>query len=146
MRLSWHLRFAGALMLCAAPWAMATTEGVVGKWKTIDDETNKPRSIVNLYEQNGRLYGQIMEIFRRPEETDPDPLCDKCPGERANQPIKGMIIVTGLEKGETRWQNGKILDPNNGKEYTAEIWREGDTLQVRGYLLMFYRTQTWQKP
>jgi uncharacterized protein (DUF2147 family) len=37
------------------------------------------------------------------------------------------------------------MDPEDGKVYKAEIWREAGTLKVRGYLGMFYRTQTWVK-
>jgi uncharacterized protein (DUF2147 family) len=38
-----------------------------------------------------------------------------------------------------------IMDPEDGKTYKAEIWVEGDTLKVRGYVGVFYKTQTWLK-
>ncbi|MEL6845841.1 MAG: DUF2147 domain-containing protein, partial [Bacteroidota bacterium] len=49
----------------------------VGKWKTIDDETNKPKSIVEIYERNGKLYGKVVKLFREPGEEQ-DPKCDEC--------------------------------------------------------------------
>ncbi|MEM7250126.1 MAG: DUF2147 domain-containing protein [Pseudomonadota bacterium] len=128
------------LGMCAN--AHAGTDGVLGLWTTIDDNSGKPRSVVRLYEENGKLMGDITKIFPEPDE-DPNPVCDECTDHRAGKPIIGMRIVTGLEKGDERWQAGKILDPENGKEYRAEIWREGDILKVRGYLMMFYRTQQW---
>jgi uncharacterized protein (DUF2147 family) len=40
---------------------------------------------------------------------------------------------------------GRILDPENGKEYTVKMRPQegGKKLQVRGYIGPFYRTQTW---
>jgi len=40
---------------------------------------------------------------------------------------------------------GKILDPENGKEYNVKMFPKegGQKLQVRGYIGPFYRTQTW---
>jgi uncharacterized protein (DUF2147 family) len=48
--------------------------------------------------------------------------------------------------GENLWANGgKILDPENGKEYTVKMvpLEGGKKLQVRGYIGPFYRTQVW---
>lgn len=138
----WILTIAvGLISWCSL--ADATTDGVIGKWKTIDDTTGKPRSIVQLYLENNKLFGRVVDLFPNPERKDPNPTCKKCEGERADQPIRGMIIVEGLVAEDGRWRNGSILDPENGKEYKCEIWRDGDELRVRGYLLMLYRTQRW---
>src|SRR3546814_13401676 len=40
----------------------------VGLWTTIDDETNVPRSIVEITEVNGELQGRVTKIFYRPDE------------------------------------------------------------------------------
>ena len=32
---------------------------VLGKWKTIDDETGKAKSIIEIYEVNGKFHGKI---------------------------------------------------------------------------------------
>ena len=50
---------------------------IVGKWKTKDDETGRIKSIVEITEKEGKYYGQVVELFRLPDE-DPDPYCDKC--------------------------------------------------------------------
>ncbi|MEM7655878.1 MAG: response regulator [Bacteroidota bacterium] len=48
---------------------------IVGVWKTIDDETNKAKSLVEIYEQDGKLYGKVIKLFREPSEDDtPDNL------------------------------------------------------------------------
>jgi uncharacterized protein (DUF2147 family) len=122
---------------------------ITGNWKTIDDETGKPKSIVNIYKKSdGKLYGKIIKLFREKGE-DQDPICDKCTDYRKNKKIIGMVIITGLEKDGDEWYaDDAILDPNNGKIYDCKIWLDEDNpdlLQVRGYIGWFFRTQTWER-
>ena len=120
---------------------------ILGRWKTIDDETGKPKSIVNIFEKDGIVYGKIESIFRSPEE-DSNPKCDKCSGDKKDQFIIGMQIMEGLKKeSEAVWVDGKILDPNNGKTYSckAEVIDNGQKLKLRGFIgiSLIGRTQTW---
>jgi len=120
-------------------------QSVVGKWKTIDDESGKPRSIVEIYQKDGKLYGKIIKLFREPGE-EADPVCDKCPGKLKNKKVIGLEIIQGLSQSGDTWNGGKILDPESGKLYDCKIWLKNDKeLNVRGYVMFFYRTQTWQK-
>ncbi len=115
-----------------------------GKWKTIDDQTGKPKSVVEIYEKDGQYYGQVIKLFRE-EGENPDPICTKCEGERKGEKIIGMEILSHMkyDKGNNEFKKGEILDPKNGNVYDCKIWIEDGELQVRGYLLFFYRTQTW---
>lgn len=118
---------------------------VTGKWKTIDDETGEPRSIVDIYEKGGKLYGKVSKLIRTPGE-DPDPVCSECDedDDRYNKKVIGMEILRGLTKNsDGSYEGGTILDPKNGKIYRCKIWIEGKDLKLRGYLGPFYRTQTW---
>lgn len=119
---------------------------VIGKWKTIDDTTHEPRSIVEIAERDGLVYGKIVKLFRKPGE-DPDPICDECEPDdpRYNKKVIGMEIIAGMKKNGTALSGGNILDPENGRVYRCSIWTEGNTLKVRGYWGPFFRTQTWQK-
>lgn len=133
-----------SLGVVAVSFALDTS--IVGKWKTIDDKTNEPKSIVQIYEKDGKYFGRIEELFRNPGE-DPDPVCDKCPdGDvRKDQPTKGMVIIKDLvQKGDT-YEGGTILDPKEGKIYTCKLWVEQGELMVRGYIAFFFRTQTWHR-
>ena len=49
--------------------------------------------------------------------------------------------------GKIVWlkEGGKIYNPKNGKTYKCSIWLDGNNLKVRGYVAMFYETQTWTK-
>lgn len=124
----------------------ALCQGVTGKWKTIDDETKEPKSIVELFERNGKMFGRIVKLYRKPGE-DQDPVCDDCEKDdpRYNKKIIGMEIVREMVLADGEYSDGDILDPANGKVYKCRIWLEGNDLKVRGYWGPFYRTQTWLK-
>ncbi len=117
-------------------------QSIVGKWKTIDDETNKPKSIVEIYNKGGKVFGKIVKLFQDPDE-DPDPICDECTDYRKNMKVIGMEIITDMVKDEDEWIEGEILDPENGKVYRCKLWVEDGELKVRGYIAFFFRTQSW---
>ncbi|MEQ8244018.1 DUF2147 domain-containing protein [Fulvivirga sp.] len=121
-------------------------QDIVGKWKTIDDETGEAKSVVEIYKKDGLYYGQIVKLFRNKNE-DPDPICDKCPesDERYNQKIIGMEIIRGLSKSDNEYTGGTVLKPDEGKIYKCKIWVEDNKLMIRGYWGIFYRTQEWLK-
>lgn len=131
---------------CFIALVFAQDSSIVGKWKTIDDKTNEPKSIVQIYEKDGKYFGRIKELFRKPGE-DPDPVCDKCPDDdpRKNQPTKGMVIIKDLVQDGDEYEDGTILDPKEGKIYTCKLWIEEGKLMVRGYIAFFFRTQTWHR-
>lgn len=123
----------------------ATAQGVIGQWKTIDDETGEAKSIVEIYEQNGKIYGKVVKILNPAKK---DAKCTECKGSDKNKPILGMVIIKGLEKDDDEYTDGKILDPNNGKLYSCTIKLDGkDTLEVRGYIGFSFigRSQTWTR-
>ena len=116
----------------------------VGTWKTIDDETGKAKSQVEIYESGGKLFGRVTQLLI----SSPDKKCDKCPGEKKGQPIVGMNVIENMEAKKGMWKGGKILDPEKGKVYACEFWlADGnpDELKLRGYIAFFYRTQTWYR-
>ncbi|WP_448520600.1 DUF2147 domain-containing protein [Rhodoflexus sp.] len=123
---------------------ICTAQDIVGKWKTIDDEDGKPRSIVEIYKQGDKYFGKITEIYYRPGEVA-DPVCDKCTDDRKNKKVIGMVIIRNLEKKGNEFKGGDILDPNNGKIYDCKLWVDNGVLKVRGYIAFLYRTQSWYK-
>ena len=132
--------------LCFISFCFAQDTSIVGKWKTIDDETKEPKSIVEIYEKDGKYFGQIKELFRKPGE-DPDPTCDKCADDdpRKDQLTKGMVIIQDMVQDGDAYKDGTILDPKNGKVYDCKLWIEEGKLMVRGYIAFFFRTQTWHR-
>ena len=125
----------------------AQHEEITGLWKTIDDEIpGRVKSVVKIYIKDGKLYGDVVKLFRLPEE-DQDPVCDKCDDDdpRKDQKVLGMTIITEmvLDEDDNEWEDGEILDPKKGKVYDCKLWVENNKLQVRGYVLFFHRTQEW---
>lgn len=128
----------------AGAWAQETSP--IGVWKTIDDATGKPKSLIRISESNGELRGKIEKLFRDAGE-EANPKCDKCEGTLKDQPIIGMTILTGMKKDGEEYKGGQILDPANGKVYKSKmaLSEGGKKLDVRGYIgvPMLGRTQTW---
>lgn len=118
------------------------SQSVLGKWKTVDDETGAHKCIVDIYEKEGKIFGKVIEILKPFDEKT---LCQNCEGEKKDKPILGMVIINGLEKNKEYYKNGTIFDAENGKEYKCRIKLDKETgkLQVRGYIAFLYLTQYW---
>jgi uncharacterized protein (DUF2147 family) len=133
-----------ALLAAGSSFAQMTP---VGTWHSIDDKTGEAKAEIQFVEKEGALSGRVVKSLR----NDPNAkrTCDECKDDRKGQTIIGMEIVRGVKpdaSGDNLWANGgKILDPENGKEYTVKMVPQegGKKLQVRGYIGPFYRTQTW---
>lgn len=132
---------AGLLMMALASLTLADS-GVVGLWKTIDDETGEAKSWVRIFERDGKLYGTIEKLLLRPA----DAVCEPCKPPLKDKPIVGMEIINGLTKNGFYYSKGEVLDPGNGKFYKCKIWLENErVLNVRGYIGFLYRTQKWYR-
>ncbi len=115
-----------------------------GRWKTIDDHTGKPKSIVEIREQNGTLTGTIVTLLNPPS---PHPTCNLCSGAKKDQPFLGLEILWGFHRDGDEWSGGQVLDPDTGKIYRATIVLEdgGNKLRLHGYIgiSLLGRTQYW---
>lgn len=129
-----------ALLAVSLP-AMAA-DSPVGRWKTIDDETGKVKSIVEITETRSELSAQVVDILQ--SDRGPNPTCDKCKGNNRGKPIKGMTILWGLQPDSGEWSGGHILDPAKGKTYKAKAKLLDDNrLGVSGCVAFICREQVW---
>lgn len=133
----------GALLVGSLP-AMAA-DSPVGRWNTVDEKSGKVRSVVEVYEEGGKVFGKITDLTEPHDAQGKPKTCTKCQGTDKDRPVIGLVIIRDLGAGGDRYKGGTILDPEDGKVYKAEIWVEDGKLKVRGYLGIFYRTQTWLK-
>lgn len=126
--------------------AQEALDSPVGLWKNIDDVTGKSKALIRITETNGVLTGKIERLFKDPAE-DQNPKCIKCEGANKDQPVLGMVILTGLKKEGDKYSGGTILDPDNGKTYKSRLMLEegGKKLNVRGYIGIPWmgRSQIW---
>ncbi len=119
-------------------------QSVIGTWKNIDDNDGKEKSIIEITERNGKLYGKVVKLLAGATATH----CTECDGDRKNKPITGMEILWGLKKDGTAYVDGEILDPKTGKIYDCDVKLDGpNKLKVRGYLgfSLIGRTQYWYR-
>ncbi len=125
----------------------AESDSPVGNWKTFDDKTGRAKSIVQIAEENGELTGKVLEVLESP--AGPHPVCQPCEGERKDKPVEGMTILWGAKKNGASWEDGEILDPENGKIYHVilTLLGSGQKLAVRGYIgiPVIGRRQIWQR-
>ena len=119
-------------------------QSILGEWKTIDDISGNPKSILEVFEKGGRIYGKVQRILEKGRENAK---CIKCEGDLKDKPVVGMLIIDGLKnESKNEYSGGEILDPENGRKYRCKIWldpKNPNELKVRGYIAFFYRTQTW---
>ena len=117
----------------------------VGSWHTIDDKTKEVKSEILVTETAGVLSGKVTKLLRK--DAKQDAVCDECTDDRKGKPMLGLEIIRGAKKadGKDVWEDGKILDPENGKTYTLKMTpiEGGKKLEVRGSIGPFGRTQTW---
>jgi uncharacterized protein (DUF2147 family) len=133
-----------ALIGCVAMSAFAQVSPV-GTWHSIDDKTQEIKSEIVIVDNGGVLTGRVVKLLRK--QAKQDAVCDQCSDDRKDKPILGMEIIRGAKKadGKDVWEDGKILDPENGKAYTLRLTpiEGGKKLEVRGSVFGIGRTQTW---
>ncbi len=144
-----YIKILGILTTILSPMATLAATPFVGMYQTIDDETNKPKSIVALYEYQDKLSGRIVALY------DTDGTISETPSApvRIASNVDGTPKYIGLDiiwdmqwnGDDAEYTGGKIMDPASGKIYSSVIWQDSDKtkLRVRGKIGPFGRTQTW---
>lgn len=127
----------------------APQDGITGLWKSTDQNSDKPRALVAIYQYHDQYFGRMLATYDDVGNIKDSILekKDKAPGVVGNPPYCGMDFIYNVEQedDDSNKYKGKILDPEKGKEYTAELWREGEDLIVRGELWIFGKNITWYK-
>lgn len=114
------------------------------RWQTFDDETGKAKGVIEIREQNGVLFGRIVKLLA----ADGDKPCTTCKGKYANQVLVGQTIIKNLKaKGNGKYADGSIDDPEKGKTYRLKATLEAQQLKVRGFIgvSLLGRTQMWKQ-
>lgn len=114
----------------------AYSQDIFGTWITESGDGN-----VEIYENNGKIYGKIVWLEKGPDTKDthnPD-------AKLKERKLIGVNLLSGLTKKGDKYEGGKIYDPKSGKTYKCAIWLDGKELKVRGILGIFHSTQTWKR-
>lgn len=124
--------------------SLSAANDIQGFWKTVNED-GVAQSIIAIYKYQGIGYGRIIATFDRStgkiKESIYHPI-ERAPGLVGEPYYCGLDIIWDLE--DSNWAyKGRIMDPEHGKVYKAEIWTEMGDLIVRGKLAMFGRNQKW---
>ena len=130
-----------------------------GFWISVDEKTGKQTAGWEIWQEKGMLYGKILSIADNPQDIKaggPGKSYDNFQNgvDVSTLNIIGKTWIWGLTKQkDAKWANGFIIDPESGSRYKCKITfhqADGkkylvDTLEMRGELGPFGRSQFWQK-
>lgn len=125
---------------------------IVGYYLTVDDETGKEKSQVQIFKAtNGKYYGKIIWLAEpnkngkaKVDEDNPDKALQ-------SRPIIGLQLLKGFAFNEKtgEWDNGTIYNPTGGKTYNCFMKFDGNKLKIRGFIgaawMGLGKTATWIK-
>lgn len=137
------------LVSCSTP---TKEQDITGLWKSRDQHSDKPRSLVAVYKYNDMYYGRMLATYDENGNIKDTILekKDKATGVVGNPPYCGMDFVYNVKKEDNSnakdaKYKGEIIDPEKGKVYDAELWLEGNDLIVRGEIWIFGKNIPWHK-
>jgi uncharacterized protein (DUF2147 family) len=138
-----------SLLMPSRLFAQAAASGTpAGRWRTIDDRTGKVKSLLVLWEADGKLFGRIEKIVN-PDADNPNHKCIHCSGAMKDKELLGMQIIWDMKQANGSWAGGYIFDPDNGSTYKCTMTLEdgGKKLKVRGFIgiSLLGRTQYWDR-
>jgi uncharacterized protein (DUF2147 family) len=115
----------------------------IGLWKGED-------ATFEMFESDGKLSARIVALSD-PKTNEGKEKTDIHNPEAAKRShsIIGLVFICGLaRKSDTRWENGTIYDPHDGKTYSCAMDLQGrDQIKVRGFVgvILLGRNYVWTR-
>ncbi len=143
--LSISLVFAVLSFLTMSFLSAGNPDDVVGTWLT-----GSGKGKVQIYKEGSQYFGKIVWLKEPNDPKSGQPKVDKSNPEarKKSHPLLGLVNLSNFRyAGDNVWEDGKVYDPENGKEYSCKMTLRGDKLDVRGYIgfSLLGRTDTWQR-
>ena len=123
---------------------MTASAQLEGFWVAVDDQDGLEKSVVEIYEHDGKYFGRVHRLLPNATITH----CTGCEGDEKDKEITGMVIIKDLRKTSKGGRGGTILDPASGKWYSCYLELiDENKVKMRGYLGMptFGRSQFWYR-
>ena len=114
----------------------ASSDPLIGQWKTIDDRTGYSLSDVIIQKDKSNHYSAKIIDVRAVPEAYLNTVCEKCSGTNKNKPLVGMTTLSGLTlnpEKNNEFIDGTFLDPVTGQQYPARarLGNHGKHLIIR---------------
>jgi uncharacterized protein (DUF2147 family) len=123
----------------------AADPSIIGVWSVPvlkGKDKGKERSNVEIFQKDGVYYGKIVKLSTVPANA----LCTTCKDDRKDKPLMGMLILWNLQKEGGRYNDGKIYDVEDGKEYKCSLsLATPDQLKVTASLLFLSESHYWTR-
>lgn len=111
---------------------------IVGLW------LSEPRDAkIQIFKSsNNKYYGKLIWGARMYEKDGKTSRLAK-----NGKPFKDLLMLQGFIFDDGVWDEGTIYDPEEGKTYSCTIKKNGESLDIRGYvgISLFGRTTKWTK-
>src|SRR5687768_3168394 len=109
------LRAAAAIALTFAVATPAFAADITGRWRTPGNGGE-----VEVYQCGAAICGRLISSTQIAK--DPSTLDARNENEKLkSRKLKGLTFLTGFTGGPTKWENGKVYNPEDGKTYSGSI-------------------------
>ena len=112
---------------------------IIGFWDTGDG------AHVEMYQRDSLYYGKFMHFYEEPpaggvDAENPDPALQ-------GRSLVGADFILNFAFDGKKWKDGRIYNPENGKQYKADLELKDGILKVRGWLgvRLLGRTVEWTR-
>lgn len=129
--------YAGFSALTLFATGTARADDPSGTWRMDNGKVT-----IRVSECGGELCGRIVAL-KKPLDKNGRPKRDKDNPNPAlrNRPVVGLSLLSDMRQvGENRWE-GHIYNPDDGRTYNAKVKLRGGTMQVKGCVLVFCKSQ-----
>ena len=143
-------RAATILMLLSAFSTFAWGGELTGLWEEYNDDTGKPEALIRIENAHDDIFEGRIEKLLPDTAENAATICKVCPGDLRNRPLLGLRILSGMKrKSALVFDDGEIVDPDDGKTYRCQIKlsEDGNTLKVTGYIGVSWigQSEIWRR-
>ena len=121
-------------------------DDIIGLW-----EPSSGKARVKIEKIGTKYYGKIVWLREPIDPATNKPKVDKNNEDEKmrNVPLKGYRMLKDFvfDEESKEWTGGTIYDPETGSLYSCVISKEGEVLNIRGYvgIKALGRTDTWKR-
>ena len=126
--------------------SISISQSIEDKWITIDIDSGKEKSVVEIYKQDRQYYGKIVRFLE--DGVANDAVCKHCKGKMKDKQLMGFNVLKSFKKDGNELINGTVTDPENDKTYDAKLWidkENPDILNLRAYVSIIFKTIQWKR-